>query len=158
MNVIMFMAMSLDGKTAKEDDSEDFLADKNWDTFKELAEKAGCFIVGRRTDEAVSAWEGYSFSDVNAKKIVVSRDGPVSSPSHALREAGDREQVILAGGSRLNASFIDEGLVDEIIINIEPVLIGLGKGLLSGKAFERRLELMDTKTLDHGIVQLRYRA
>jgi len=38
----------------------------------------------------------------------------------------DFEEVIVAGGGMLNASFIADNLVDEICLDIEPIILGEG--------------------------------
>ena len=53
MKTTLFMAMSLNGIIAKEDGNEDFLSHKNWETFSELVNTFGNFVVGRKTHEAV---------------------------------------------------------------------------------------------------------
>ena len=111
--------------------------------------------------------EGLSFETIKAIKIVVTRntefkapDGwkVASSPDDAMvkvRDAGIK-QVILAGGGKLNASFAEQGLIDEVILNIEPVLVGEGRNIFAEKVFDINLRLLNTKKLDADIVQLRY--
>jgi len=56
MKVILFMAMSVNGCIARKNGDEDFLSHKNWEAFCNLAKECGCFIVGRKTFEAVQKW------------------------------------------------------------------------------------------------------
>ena len=73
MKIILFMATSLNGMIADKSGSEDFLSDTNWQTFSDFAKKHGCFIIGRKTYEAVQKWPDYNFNDIDARlKIVVS--------------------------------------------------------------------------------------
>jgi dihydrofolate reductase len=166
MKVVLFMAQSLNGIIARENNNEDFLSDDNWEIFKRLAEKSGIFIVGRKTYEVVSIWNN-NFNNIKAKKIIVSKQKlnltkdyyVVGSPRSAVllaKELGIKE-VILTGGSIINSSFAKENLIDEVVLNIEPAIIGKGIKLFSEDDFEYKLELIDVKKVASDIVQLRYK-
>lgn len=163
------MAMSVNGMIATPDGQEEFLSDENWQTFAQLVNEFGNFIVGRGTYEAVKNWgAGYGFDDfTEAYKIVVS-DNPAypldpgyelaSSPEEALNllaKAGF-EKALLGGGSTNNASFARAGLIDEVILNIEPVVVGKGIPVFKPEDFQLSLELLATKKIEPGILQLHY--
>ena len=169
MKVTLFMAISLNGMIAREDGSEDFLSYKNWETFSGFVEEYKNFIVGSRTYEMVKNWdEDYGFHDFpNATKIVVSNDPEysldqgfvlASSPEDALGIMKQRgfEHILLTGGAANNASFAQTGLIDEIIFNINPVVIGSGISLFKPADFQLELELTESKEISGGIVQLKY--
>ncbi|MBI2043004.1 dihydrofolate reductase family protein [Candidatus Pacearchaeota archaeon] len=159
MKVILFMAQSLNGFIADENGNEDFLSDENWYTFKRLAEKIGCFIIGRKTYDVVSKWENYSFEDIDAKMIIVSKSREVQSPKEAIETVKRLgfDKVLLTGGSKLNTSFIEQDLIDEIILNVEPAIIGQGINIFAEGKFEKKLDLIETKKLSEGIIQLHYK-
>lgn len=163
------MAMSLNGIIAAKSGSEDFLSDANWETFEKLAKEHGCFIIGRKTYEAVQKWPEYNYNDIDAGlKIVISKnkglklDPPfmlANSPKDAIKKAAalDFKSAILTGGSTINSKFIAENLVDEIILNIEPAIIGNGIPLLAQNNFEKRLAFIKSVKITHDILQLRYK-
>jgi len=169
MKVTLYMAISANGFIARENGDEDFLSHENWNKFCDLANKHKSFIVGRKTYEAVKNWkDGYGFDDLDIEKIVVSQD-PLysldssytlaSSPQDALAkltEKGFRE-TLLTGGSALNTAFAKAGLIDEIILNVEPVIIGKGVPLFSLEEFELSTELVTTSRSEAGIVTLHYK-
>lgn len=169
MKVILFMAMSLNGIIAGEDGSEDFLSDANWQTFSDLAKLHGCFIIGRKTFEIVQKWPDYNFNTIDAKlKIIVSKkecpelEAPfvgASSPIDAINKAvaENFNSVILTGGSTLNSAFLSESLVDEIILNVEPAIIGSGIPVFAKGNFEKRLKLLDATKITDDILQVRYK-
>ena len=66
-------------------------------------------------------------------------------------------KALVAGGGTLNTSFIKENLVDEIIIDVEPKILGKGIKLFSDDDFESNLELIRTKKLSNNEIQLRYK-
>lgn len=168
MKVILYMAMTVNGMIARENDKEDFLSDVNWNEFCKLAKSAGCFVVGRRTFDVVKKhYKKYDFDDVKAKCIVVSAKGKslpkgyllARSPSDAVKIAASMgfHEMILTGGSHLNSSFMKAGLVDEIILDIEPALLGKGIPVLREENFYSRLELIKSIYLKVGIIQVHYK-
>lgn len=169
MKVILFTAMSVNGMIARENGEEDFLSDKNWDTFAGLARDAGAIIWGRKTHEAMQGWgKAYADSIKSVRKIVVSEDPNfvteeeyevARSPQEAieiLRQAGF-QNAILPGGAMLNRAFAAAGLVDEVIVNVEPVVVGKGIPMFAPEAFDLNLEFAGIERLAEGIVKLRYR-
>lgn len=168
MKVILYMAQTVNGIIAREDFEEDFLSHDNWITFSELAEDAGCFIIGRNTYNVVQKWVGYTFDDIDSTRIVVSKNKNLKlpsgyilakSPKDALKKAESMgyKKIILTGGSHINSAFIKQELVDEVILNIEPFILGKGISLFSQDDFENKLRLLSSKKLEHGIMQLRYK-
>jgi dihydrofolate reductase len=67
------------------------------------------------------------------------------------------KDIWLAGGATLAGSLFSEGLVDEVMIKVNPVVLGSGKSLFSGGARKADLELKDSRVLAGGVSLLRYR-
>ena len=61
------------------------------------------------------------------------------------------------GGGNLISSFIDLGLLDELIITLIPRLLGKGLALCPSINKIGKLQLLDSKTYNDGVVQLKYR-
>lgn len=104
----------------------------------------------------------------NFKKIIVSKNANfnleenfelASSPEDALKKLTSEgfNTALIVGGSTLNTSFAVNGLLDEIILNVNSVIIGEGILLFSPKDFILKLELLGTKNITKDIIQLRYR-
>lgn len=163
------MAISLNGIIAREDNEEDFLSDDNWDTFVSLAHTAGCMIWGRKTQEIVQTWEKeYRDAIQNITKVVISSQSDFNlgkgyikaqSPTDALKKLNTLgfSEVILTGGSRINSAFAKERLINEVIFNIEPTLVGKGIPVFATELFDIQLELLDMKEIHGKIVQLHYK-
>lgn len=64
--------------------------------------------------------------------------------------------VYLAGGGRLARSLLEAGLIDELVVKLNPVLLGSGIALAPGLSTSVPLVLRSTKTHDSGVVVLRY--
>ncbi len=170
MKVTLFMAMSLNSIIARNNGDEDFLSHDNWNSFSKLVNVYRNFIVGRKTYETVKKWnENYNFDDFDKdiKKVVVStnpnyklKEGYTlaTNPKEALKILGNYgfNKALVTGGSGLNSSFAKNNLIDEIILNIEPVIVGKGIPLFSPNNFELDLNLISIKKMPNGILQLHY--
>lgn len=163
------MAISLNGIIARENNEEDFLSHDNWITFVELARQTGCMIWGRKTHEVVRTWEKKYWNEIRGVRKVIVTSKPnfsieeecvlASSPREALSKLEQEgfESVILTGGSTLNSSFAKDGLIDEVIVNIEPVVIGQGIPLFFPQEFELKLNLLNLRKVNSNLIQLHYR-
>jgi dihydrofolate reductase len=167
MKVILFMAVSFNGMIATPDYKEDFLSDRNWQEFVNIVHKHGCLIWGRKTYELVRKWsKSYlkPFEDIT--KIIVSGDTNLklddgftlaNSPHEALQllqETGFKS-TILTGGSAINTSFAKLGLIDEVILDIEGVVIGKGIPLFKPSDYQLQLKLLSSKKISDNIIQIR---
>ena len=65
--------------------------------------------------------------------------------------------AFLAGGGQLNTSFVKENLINEIYLDVEPLIIGQGIKIFAEADFELELELFETKKLNPNTVQLHYK-
>jgi dihydrofolate reductase len=83
-------------------------------------------------------------------------DGIESAYAQAEAAAGDRA-ISIAGGASCGRQAIEAGLVDEIDLQVNPVILGSGERLLDGlEAGRPKLEL--ARVLEApGVVHLRYR-
>ena len=164
MKVILYMAVSANGMIAKSDDDTSWVSKEEWNSYSSAVRKAGCIIMGRRTYHIlVKQPEFAEFKDV--KLIVVSNEDfetltpnhfVARSPKEALELLKDFKEVVVAGGGILNASFLSENLVDEIYLDIEPIILGEGIPVFKDKNFERNLKLIGQKKIADNEVQLHY--
>lgn len=164
MKVILYMAISLNGLIAKSDDDTSWISKEEWDSYSFTVRTAGNLIVGHRTYGILTKQPEFSeFKDV--KLVVVAQKDfqtlaqnhvVAHSPKEALKLLSNFEQVVVAGGGALNASFVEENLVDEIFIDIEPIILGQGIPLFRDKDFERKLKLIGQKKITDNEIQLHY--
>lgn len=165
MKVILYMAMSLNGMIAKKDDTATWISKEEWDSYSLAVRTANHLIIGRRTYNILTKQP--EFAELKDVKIVaiskstfktLSKNHQIAnSPKEALRLFKDAKEVVVAGGGILNSSFLAENLVDEIYIDVEPVILGEGISLFKEKDFERNLELLGQKNISKNEVQLHYR-
>jgi riboflavin biosynthesis pyrimidine reductase len=65
-----------------------------------------------------------------------------------LRRSRHDYDVLLLGGGELNTAFLEAGLVDRILITIEPVLFAGGTGLLAAGSADIRCNLLSVTQLN----------
>jgi dihydrofolate reductase len=162
------MAMSVNGLIADNDDNEDFLSHDGWNVFVELAENAGVFIIGRKTYEVVlEKYKDYGFKDVKADRIIVTSDESfdppdqyhvVHSPEEAVKlaETLGHQNALLTGGATLNSAFMGADLINDVVLNVEPAIVGQGKPIFSSSNFAKRLLFESVDNRGDGILQLHY--
>ena len=161
------MATTINGFIAKNDDSSDFLTKEESASYVSAVKNAGALIIGRRTYEILSKQpEFQEFLKAGVKIVAVSNnDFKISesnhsvahSPQEALDLLKNSKEIIVAGGGKLNASFLEGNLIDEIYIDIEPAILGRGIPLFNGGDFEKSLKFLGLKYITETEVQLHYK-
>ena len=69
----------------------------------------------------------------------------------------DGPDLIIWGSSTLTSVLLEQGLVDEVLLLVCPVLLGRGKRFFSDSADPRELALVSTKTASTGVLMNTYR-
>ena len=62
----------------------------------------------------------------------------------------DGPDLIVWGSSTLTSVLLGQGLVDEVVLFVYPVLLGRGKRILSDRVDARELALVSTKATSSG--------
>ncbi|WP_413164781.1 dihydrofolate reductase family protein [Capilliphycus salinus ALCB114379] len=164
-----YVATSLDGFIAHEDGSFDgflFEGEQVGDYLDSL-KNFDIVLMGRKTYE-VGLKEGKTNPYPMMKSYVFSRsiqespDENVEIVSENIielvtslkQETG--QDIYLCGGANLATTLFDENLIDEVIIKLNPFLMGSGIPLFSGKIQQTALELFNSKIYENGVVFLYY--
>ena len=69
----------------------------------------------------------------------------------------DGPDLIVWGSSTLTSVLLGQGLVDEVVLFVYPVLLGRGKRILSDRVDARELALVSTKATSTGVLMNTYR-
>jgi dihydrofolate reductase len=72
-----------------------------------------------------------------------------------IAAAGERDLWVVGGGN-VASQFADEGLLDQVLVTIVPVVLGEGKPLFDRRLPGGAMHLMGTRAFDTGMVELRY--
>ena len=168
MKVILYMGISPNGYIAKEDGDSEWTSEEDLQGFYKHSKQAGNIIMGRHTYEAASKYGYFPFPD--AVNVVVTHQ-PLEnkwgnqvmvtdkSPREVLQMLEEKgfNEAFLAGGGKLNSSFMKEGLIDEIYFDVEPILFGKGIPVFAPTDFECDLELLEINKLNKNTVRLHYK-
>jgi dihydrofolate reductase len=165
MKVILYMAISTDGYIAKENDDTSWITAEEWNSYSAAIQNAGNLIVGHRTYDILTKQPEFSeLKDIRLVAVshqdfdtIADNHSVVHSPKEALEQLKSFEEVILAGGGDLNGSFLKENLIDEIYLDIEPIVLGKGIKLFENGGTEVKLELLETKKITDNEIQLHYK-
>lgn len=162
------MGISVNGYIAKEDGDSEWTSEEDLKGFYEQSKKAGNIIMGKNTYLAASKSGYFPFPD--ALNIVVSHQQIENKwGDKVLITDKTPEEIIeilkqkrfttafLAGGGQLNSSFAKENLIDEIYLDVEPLVFGKGIKIFADGDFEFELELIETKKLNPNTIQLHYK-
>jgi dihydrofolate reductase len=165
MKTILWATLSANGNYAQSS-PENPPKKEALDDFAKHAKAAGNFIVGRRTFEVMAASGGGGpFTDLDI--VVVSKNVEAlpgatiaRSPQEALNylQRKGHQTAIVAAGADLHNAFLSQGLVNELIFNVAPVLEGKGLHLMidTDNYMFKDVQLLDTNLLGGGVVQLHY--
>ncbi len=165
MKTILLMAMTVDGKIAKDAahvSAWTSKADKK--IFVEATKNAGVLIMGRTTYDTIGKPLPGRLNVIMTRTPDITRaiHGVLEFTNHKpqalLEELSTRgfHTVIIAGGSVVNGLFIQAGLVDEVWVTIEPKLFGEGVPLVSGAHVDLDMKLIDMQKLNDDTLHLRY--
>lgn len=165
MKVILYMAMTANGIIARENDETPWSA-AEWKNYSREVKKSRALIIGRRTYEIMN--KNSEFKRLGNPFTIVLTGQPikasknfifVSSPQKAVDTLHERKirRAILGGGSKTNSEFLKSDLIDEIILDVEPMIFGNGIKLFAEDIFESRLALIKIRKLSKDEVQLHYK-
>ena len=72
-----------------------------------------------------------------------------------ITAAGERNLWIVGGGN-VASQFADQGLLDEVLVTVVPVVLGVGKPVFDHRLPGGAMQLMGTRIFESGLVELRY--
>jgi dihydrofolate reductase len=164
--IVYSVASSLDGFTARENHSADWIPHDQDYGLGQFFESVDAALIGRKTHDlmvnmgrpAIPGMATYVFSH-NDNPPVYEHVTWVANDAvglvRGLREQ-DGKDIWLMGGSDLARTFFAEHLVDEVRIAVVPVLLGQGIPLVSGLSRETDLKLLEHEVYANGVLRLRY--
>jgi dihydrofolate reductase len=169
--LILYIAASLDGYIAKPGDDLSFLdaVQKEGEDYGYSAfiSQVDTVIMGRKTfDWVFKAINNVPHPDKETYIITRTAREPIGKTqfytgdvSELVRELKAKPGGVIYcdGGAQLANTLCKEGLLDEIIVSIIPVLLGGEVRLFEEGIPERQLELVGSRAYETGLVQVHYR-
>ncbi|MFN3301794.1 MAG: dihydrofolate reductase family protein [Patescibacteria group bacterium] len=167
MKVILYATTTINGYIAKENDETPW-SKEVWEAYYDLIKEKGNIILGKRTYEIMKVIDEFKKLNYPFTVVVSSLVPPhqvnektvfVSTPTKALEilKAKGFKEVIVGGGATLNSSFLQGNLIDEIYLDVEPLIFGRGIKLFSETEKEVKLKLLTVKKITKNTFRLHYK-
>ncbi|MCP4143401.1 MAG: dihydrofolate reductase [Chloroflexi bacterium] len=177
MKISAYIATSLDGFIARENGDLNWLPGSDGNEagsgedygYRQFMESVDILVMGRHTYEMVISFgewpygekqvivlssKGIEIPENLAEKVESSSSSPTDLVDR-LRKSGAKHLYI--DGGKTIQSFLQDALIDEIIITRIPILIGSGIPLFGELDRDRKVQHIETRSYDNGFVQSKYK-
>jgi dihydrofolate reductase len=174
--IVAWLISSLDGVVeSPESWSSPYMNDEVNAEISAAMAPAGSVLLGRRTyQEMAGYWpqqDGNPFADYlnNSTKYVVSATLDSLAWGNSRLVTGDLaeelavlkqqpgENLLVLGSPTLVRSLMRQGLLDELTLNICPIVLGSGLRLFDGSTDHLPLQLVESATYGTGVLRVGYR-
>jgi len=182
--LIFFMHTSLDGFVAGVNGEMNWIKvdESIFDFVGTMTETADTALYGRVTYEMMQSYWPTAGDPPNAskhdkehaawynkvKKIVLSKtmseaglnntriiSDQLTANINQIKEENSRN-ILIFGSPRASQSLLNEGLVDEFWLFVNPIILGKGMPLFKGISGTTKLKFIESKTFDCGVIALHY--
>ena len=170
--LILYIAVSLNGKIARTDGNVDWLdkipnPKKTDYGYSEFIRTVDTTIQGYHTYHQLIEW-GIEFPYKDKKNFVFTRKKDLKNTGFIEFISKDHVEFVkslkqetggdiwLIGGGQVNTMILNAGLLDEIRMFVMPVIIPDGIGIFQFFPNETQLQLVNSKSYSSGVVELNY--
>ena len=171
MNIVLAMVISADGKSTKWD-----FPDQSWASEEDkrhlirLISENNLILMGGNTYQTakkhlkvkegklriVVTRDPQKFSGDEIKDLLEFTNLPINELVKSLEDRGF-DQMLLLSGEGLNKQFFEEGLINEVLLTIEPKIFGSGHGMIAESKLDIPLKLLTfEKANEQGTLLLKY--
>ncbi len=171
--VIYYVASSLDGFIATEDNNLDWLLQFGFEAFQAHYDRfmagVGAVVMGGETYRWLRAEEPDKWEYRQPCWVLTSREDPappeadirfaagdIRAALQQARQAAGERNVWVVGGGNVAAQFADAGLLDELWVTYMPVALGSGRRLLPVAGPTAPMRLIAATQFDGGASELRF--
>jgi len=167
MKTILIASQTLDGFIAKsaKQKSLSWTSREDLKHFIKITKQAGVVIMGRKTYDTIAD----NYKPLKDRLNIILTKTPQKSghdnliytndsPKKIIKDLAKKgfKQVAICGGASIYSLFLENNLVDQIYLTIEPILFGTGIPLFNQKT-NTKLKLMNIeKANENGTLFLQY--
>ena len=176
-----YVAQSLDGFIAESDGGLDWLLTYDGDagpdvsqategTYDEFFAQVGAVSMGSATYEFILAeqtggwpYEGKPCWVFTSRDLPVPRgadvrfaNGPVRAVLDQMKDSAGESNLWVVGGGDLASQFAGEGLLDQLLVTVVPVVLGAGLPTFARRLEGKQLRLTHTRAFANGMTELAY--
>ncbi|MFS0490264.1 dihydrofolate reductase family protein [Leadbetterella byssophila] len=167
----LFIACSIDGYIAKENDDLTFLktVEKEGEDYgyAKFVQGIDTYLIGRKTYDYVAREIGPDYYIKNEKEVYVATRTPREREGNLIFYSGHLPELVYNlkaqgrniycdGGGQVIKTLLEHHLIDEMIISTVPVTLGNGVRLFQAGFPEAKWNLHEVKAYDTGLVQVRW--
>ncbi len=170
--IIGYIAASLDGLIATEDDNLDWLfqydgMDLGEQDYRTFLKRIRTVVMGRGTYDFIARQSSpWAYRD---QRVIVVTSRPLENPKRPMQVRSDVDAVIgelralddgdvwMLGVGLLQMAFLERGALDEIEIYLIPEMLGRGRPLFPQTGFRASPMLISATGIEKGCVRLHYR-
>ena len=184
-NLIFFMHTSLDGFVAGPKGEMNWIKvdEEMFDFVATMTDQADTALYGRVTYEMMQSYWPKAGEQPNASKhdkehsawynkvskIVLSKtisekglDNTVVISDHLADKINkikkqDGKNILIFGSPRASQSLLNQGLIDEFWLFVNPIIVGQGMPLFKDITGTTKLKLVESKTFACGVIALHYK-
>lgn len=170
MIISLYMAITIDGFIATHKDDSSWVSDIDWPEFQEFIKQQDAIIMGKKTyekgiEEKVFPYDGainivVSFSlksnEAFPENNVLFLNANLNEVFKILKTKNINKLGIIGGG-KFNGSMLKENYIDEVFLDIHPIIMGDGIKLFETGENIKNLKLLEIKKLDGGQILLHYK-
>jgi dihydrofolate reductase len=169
MTTSLYLAMSVDGLISTSNrvsnESSEW-PESGWARWCGRCTTSNNIIVGRKTYTELTEFDVSDMLYPDHKVVISSQDLDLvdgwvqySNPKQAIDylKSCDIENIIVGGGRQLGLAFIKEDLIDEIVLDIHPILFGSGTQLLGELDKCIQLDLVNSEKIEDGGISVHYK-
>jgi dihydrofolate reductase len=166
--VRVFIACSLDGFIAGPGDDLSWLPPPDGSGedygYGALIAETAAILMGRSTYEVAAGFPAWPYGEMPVfvatsrplEPVVPTVTAVSGTPRELLATIGSLDGSLYLDGGKLIRSFLEEDLVDDLIVTVVGVILGSGSPLFAGVTQRRSLSLVSAQSYPSGLVQLRY--
>ena len=123
------------------------------------------FVLGHLDEDSEWPYAGKPYWVLSSRDLPVPEGGGVDVRIVNAKVTDLCDQMIAAaggrnlwnvGGGNVASQFADEGLLDEVVVTVVPVVLGAGKPLFNRRLPDGAMQLVGTRAFNTGMVELRY--
>lgn len=175
-----YCAMSLDGFIAEADDTIDWLLgyEGTYDAgeggepgYERFYREIGALAMGSTTYEWVlDHGRGWPYAGkptwvLSSRELRLPEaegadvrivEADVAELCEEMRTAAGELDLWIVGGGNVASQFADHGLIDQVEVTVVPVVLGTGKPLFDRRLAGGPMQLLGTRAMANGMVELRY--
>lgn len=165
MKIIFFCVQTINAKIAHDhDELVNWSSPEDKKFFNEETKKCGVVVMGHSTHKTIGR------PLPGRLNVVMTRTPDITKNQEGLLEFTDKPPSVLlenleqrgfamvavTGGAQIFSQFLEQGLVDELAITIEPKIFNRGVNIFNDFSLDVALKLLEVRKLNEDAVLLRY--